>query len=62
MKVYNNTLDEIILNNIVLYKNIVYNKPGTKLTADRLEIDLITKNTKIFMDNNSEKIKIINYK
>ena len=49
-------------NKASMYKNIVYNKPGTKLNADRLEIDLITKNTKIFMDNKSEKIKIINYK
>ena len=46
----------------LMYKNIVYNKPGTQLTADRLEIDLITKNTKIFMDKKSGKIKIINYK
>ena len=46
----------------VMYNNVVYNKPGTQLIADRLEIDLITKNTKIFMDNKSEKIKIINYK
>ena len=45
-----------------MYNNLVYNKPGTNLTADRLEIDLITKNTKIFMDKKSEKIKIINYK
>ncbi len=49
-------------NKASMYKNIVYNKPGTQLIADRLEIDLITKNTKIFMDKNSEKIKIINYK
>ena len=42
-----------------MYNNIVYNKPGTNLTADRLEIDLITKNSKIFMDNKTEKIKII---
>ena len=49
-------------NKASMYKNIVYNKPGTQLTADRLEIDLITKNTKIFMDNKSEKIKIINKK
>ena len=49
-------------NKASMYKNIVYNKPGTKLNADRLEIDLITKNTRIFMDNKSEKIKIINYK
>ena len=45
-----------------MYKNIVYNKPGTKLKADRLEIDLITKNSKIFMDNKTEKIKIIDKK
>ena len=49
-------------NKALMYRNIIYNKPGTQLTADRLEIDLITKNTKIFMDNKSEKIKMINYK
>ena len=42
-----------------MYNDIIYNKPGTKLTADRLEIDLITKNSKIFMDNTSEKVQII---
>ena len=42
-----------------MYNNIIYNKPGTNLKADRLEIDLITKNSKIFMDNKTEKIKII---
>ena len=45
-----------------MYNNIVYNKPGTNLTADRLEINLITKNSKIFMDNKTEKIKIIDKK
>ena len=45
-----------------MYNNIVYNKPGTNLKADRLEIDLITKNSKIFMDNKTEKNKIINKK
>ena len=45
-----------------MYNNIVYNKPGTKLKADRLEIDLITRNSKIFMDNKTEKIKIVNKK
>ena len=45
-----------------MYNNIIYNKPGTKLKADRLEIDLITKNSKIFMDNKTEKIKIIDKK
>ena len=46
-------------NLISMYNNIIYNKPGTELLADRLEIDLITKNSKIFMDNKSEKIKIV---
>ena len=42
-----------------MYNNIVYNKPGTNLKADRLEIDLISKNSKIFMDNKAKKIQII---
>jgi hypothetical protein len=45
-----------------MYNNIIYNKPGTSLKADRLEIDLITRNSKIFMDNKTEKIKIIDKK
>ena len=49
-------------NSASMYNNIVYNKPGTNLKADRLEIDLITKNSKIFMYNKTEKIKIINNK
>ena len=43
----------------IMYTDIIYNNKGTKLTADRLEIDLITKNSKIFMDNASEKVQII---
>ena len=62
-KATSENLDVSFTNNIALmYKNVIYNKPGTSLTADRLEIDLITKDTKIFMDNKSEKIKIINKK
>ena len=54
-------LDLSFTNNLAsMYNNIIYKKPGTKLTADRLNIDLITKNSKIFMDNKYEKIKIIN--
>ena len=49
-------------NTALMYNNIIYNKPGTQLTADRLEIDLITKNSKIFMDNQYERIKIIDKK
>jgi len=49
-------------NTALMYNNIIYNKPGTQLTADRLEIDLITKNSKVFMDNQYERIKIIDKK
>ena len=60
-KANSNNLDISFKNNIaIMYNNVVYNKPGTQLIADRLEIDLISKNTKILMDNKSEKIKIIN--
>ena len=54
-------LDLLFKNNLIsMYNNIIYKKPSTMLTADRLEIDLITKNSKIFMNRKSEKIKIIN--
>ena len=59
-KATSENLDISFSNNLALmYNNIIYNKPGTKLKADRLEIDLVTKNSKIFMDNEFEKIKII---
>tara|TARA_B100001123_G_C15240881_1_gene999055 strand:+ start:350 stop:940 length:591 start_codon:yes stop_codon:yes gene_type:complete len=62
-KVTSENLDVSFSNNMIsMYNNIIYKKPGTQLNADRLEIDLITKNTKIFMDNKSEKIKIVNNK
>ena len=40
------------------YNNLVYRNLDLSLIADKVEIDLITKNSKIFMLNN-EKIKII---
>ena len=60
-KATSQNLDLLFKNNLIsMYNNIIYKKPSTMLTADRLEIDLITKNSKIFMDSKSEKIKIIN--
>ena len=60
-KATSENLDISFINNTAsMYNNIIYNKPGTNLRADRLEIDLITKNTKMFMNNEGEKIKIIN--
>ena len=46
-------------NQAILYENIVYKNLETRLLADRLEIDLITKNSKLSMKNKKEKIKIV---
>ena len=45
-------------NLIRMSNNIFFKKPGYTLKADILEIDLITKNTKIYMNNSLEKVKI----
>ena len=41
-----------------LYTNVVYKGYGYELYADKIEIDLITKNSKIYTDND-KKVKII---
>ena len=41
-----------------LYTNVVYKGYGYELYADKIEIDLITKDSKIYTDN-SKKVKII---
>ena len=41
-----------------LYDNLIYKNKKTRLKADRMEVDLITKNSKIFMYNNN-KISIV---
>ena len=40
--------------------NVVYKNLNTTLQADKIEIDLLTKNSNIYMDNKFRKIKIIN--
>ena len=40
--------------------DVIYENLKTKLEADTIEIDLITKNSKIFMKNENKKIKIFN--
>ena len=45
-----------------MYNNIIYQNPDTELFADKLEIDLITKDSKIIMNNKQSKIKIIREK
>tara|TARA_B100000780_G_scaffold158189_1_gene110639 strand:- start:1771 stop:2346 length:576 start_codon:yes stop_codon:yes gene_type:complete len=41
-----------------VYNNIVYKGPTNQFFADRLEIDLLTKNSKVFMYDN-KKIRVI---
>ncbi len=42
-----------------IFNNIIYKNLNTNLQADKVEIDLISKNSKIFMNDSSKKIKII---
>ena len=44
---------------IKLYNNINYNYLNTDLVADGMEIDLLTKNSKIYMIDQQKKIKVI---
>jgi len=39
--------------------NVIYKNLNTQLQADKVEIDLITKNSKIFMNSKSKKVRII---
>jgi len=54
-----NYLDLMFEKNLLnMYENIVYKNQDTKLYADKLELDLISKDTKIFMNNKLDKINI----
>lgn len=53
-------LDLLLEKNLATFSNnIIYKNLNTELEADKIEIDLITKKSKIFMDNKSKKVKII---
>ena len=50
-----------IENNIAnVTDNVIYENPKGKLIADTIEIDLITKNSKIFMIDKSKKVMVLN--
>ena len=52
-------LDFSIMKNIlIISKNVVYTNPENILKADVVEINTITKDTKIFMNNSKEKVNI----
>ena len=40
--------------------NVIYENPKGKIIADTIEIDLITKNSKIFMIDKSKKVMVLN--
>ena len=40
-------------------KKIIYKNLNTELRADRIEIDLVTKNLKILMDKKTKKVKVL---
>ena len=47
------------LNNLgTITTNVVYIRDKTNLFADRIEIDIITKDTKIFMNDSTEKVLV----
>ena len=59
-KINSRYLDLLFNKNLaILYENIVYKTLQTRLLADRLEIDLITNNSKLSMKDEKEKIKIV---
>ena len=58
-KITGEYLDFSFLNNLGIFTtNVVYTGEKTNLFADKIEINLTTKDTKIFMDNSEKKILI----
>jgi lipopolysaccharide export system protein LptA len=54
-------LDLFFKNNIaIISRNVVYKNLGTIMRADKIKIDLVTKNSTIFMDSSLKKVKITN--
>ena len=43
-------------NLVLLSKDVIFNKPGFNMKADKVEIDLITKNSKIVMNDIKKKV------
>ena len=50
-------ISEVEQNLIRISHDVIIKKPGYMLKADVLEIDLITKNTKIYMNNEKDKVQ-----
>ena len=50
----------MIKNILMISRNVVYKNPKNTLVADVMEMDIKTKDTKIFMYNSSEQVKVEN--
>jgi len=60
-QILSNNLDLFFENNLAsIYKNIIYKNLNTELRADKIDIDLLTKNSKIFMNEKSKKVMVKN--
>ena len=58
-KITGEYLDFSFLDNLgTISKNVIYNGDNKKLFADKIEMNLTTKDTKIFMDNKTKKVLI----
>ena len=58
-KITGEYLDFSMMKNIlIISKNVVYTNPTNILKADVIELDTITKNTKIFMHNSKDQVNI----
>ena len=59
-KVKSDKVDLLFTEEIALiYGNIIYSNLNTKLLADIIELDMITKNLEISMNQNNKKVKVI---
>ena len=59
-KITSENLDLIFNKNLVtITNNITYKNLNAVLEADKIEIDLITKNSKISMNNKSDKVNVL---
>jgi len=55
-------MDYSMLNNqLIISKDVVYKNLENILSADVIELDTITKNTKIFMHNSEDQVKMKNF-
>ena len=58
-KITGEYLDFSFINNLgTISRNVVYTGNKTKMFADKIEINITTKNTKIFMNDNKKKVLV----